>query len=77
MYKHSLLHYELHDRSASAQFSSCQMNFSWNKLYTKEIKITVIFDEKLPHHKWHGKWKFSNGTTHTMLGKTPTTGCSF
>ena len=53
MYKYSVLH----DRSASAQFSSCQMTFSWNKLYTKEIKITVIFGEKL-HHKWHGKWKF-------------------
>jgi len=32
--------------------------FSWNKLYTKEIKITVIFGEKLPGHKWQGKWKF-------------------
>jgi len=58
MYKHSLLHHELHDRSASAQFSSCHMTFSWNKLCTIEIKITVIFGEKSLHHKWHGKWKF-------------------
>jgi hypothetical protein len=34
------------------------MNFPQNELYTKEIKITVIFGEKLPGHKWHGKWEF-------------------